>query len=222
MMKSLRFHISSLATVIVVLILTIFIKSKVSFSFMFGALNLQKPDLIGYLWLALRIGSVLAVILFWRLDRIKNLFQAIFITNSMLTLGLVASTARMIGVLFENIKHLNANPLLTDVILMSVMNVLTFSIWYWLIDPPGIDETQPTSAPWEFLFPQRGNIIPGYECWNPRYTDYLHLAFTNSVAFSPTDTLPLSRRAKMLMAFQAMISLISLTVIVGSAINMLG
>jgi uncharacterized membrane protein len=52
-------------------------------------------------------------------------------------------------------------------------------------------------------------------------TDYLYVAFTTSVAFSPTDTLPLTRRAKVLMLLQATISLVTLTGIAGSAINIL-
>ena len=63
--------------------------------------------------------------------------------------------------------------------------------------------------------------LPGYEQWQPRYTDYLYLAFTASFAFSPTDTLPLSRRAKLLMLLQAVISIVTLTGIAGSAINIL-
>jgi uncharacterized membrane protein len=53
------------------------------------------------------------------------------------------------------------------------------------------------------------------------YWDYLCLAFTTSFAFSPTDTMPLTRRAKMLMLLQSAISIITLTAIAGSAINIL-
>jgi uncharacterized membrane protein len=53
------------------------------------------------------------------------------------------------------------------------------------------------------------------------YADYLYLAFTTSFAFSPTDTLPLTRRAKMLMLLQSAISVVTLTGIAGAAINIL-
>jgi hypothetical protein len=184
-------------------------------------LSFQGQGFIQNLWLLLRVGSVLAVILLWRLNRKKRLFQAITFANSLLTIGLVTSTLRLIDVLNRN-TDINAFALLGDVVLLAVVNVLTFSIWYWLIDPPGIDESQPSEAPWEFLFPQRADLIPGYKTWSPRYSDYLHLAFTTSVAFSPTDALPLTRRAKGLMIFQAAVSLVSITVIAGSAINILG
>ncbi len=98
---------------------------------------------------------------------------------------------------------------------------LVFSIWYWIIDPPRVEETQRVDEPWDFLFPQRADSLPFYESWLPRYTDYLYLAFTTSFAFSPTDVLPLTRRAKMLMLLQSAVSIITLTGIAGSAINIL-
>ena len=104
---------------------------------------------------------------------------------------------------------------------MIVTNILIFSIWYWLIDPPGVEHRGRLDEPWDFLFPQREANLPFYESWEPRYTDYLYLAFTTSFAFSPTDALPLTRRAKMLMLLQASISIIALTGSAASAINIL-
>jgi uncharacterized membrane protein len=111
--------------------------------------------------------------------------------------------------------------LLVDVVLLAISNILIFSIWYWIIDPPGVEDTRREDAPWDFLFPQRGQTLPHYESWEPRYTDYLFVAFTTSFAFSPTDTMPLTRRAKILMLLQSTISIITLTGIAGSAINIL-
>ena len=111
--------------------------------------------------------------------------------------------------------------LLLDVGLMAVSNILIFSIWYWIIDPPGVEEIARADEPWDFLFPQRGSSLPHYESWVPRYADYLFVAFTTSFAFSPTDALPLTRRAKLLMLLQAAISVVTLTAIAGSAINIL-
>ena len=58
---------------------------------------------------------------------------------------------------------------------------------------------------------RRGSVLPRYESWVPRYVDYLFIAFTTSFAFSPTDTLPLTRTAKILMMAQAAISVVTLT-----------
>jgi hypothetical protein len=216
MLKVDRFRLSSLMTVAIVLILTILNESQISFSLMSGAYGLTQ-----YLWAAVRIASIVAVILFWQINKISSLYWAIFTATALLTLGLVFSTVRLIGMLVGG-TQIQGSALLVDVALLALINVLTFSIWYWLIDPPGILELQPTDAPWDFLFPQRAACIPGYENWIPRYTDYLALAFYTSVAFSPTDAQPLTRRAKGLMIFQAAISLVTITVIAGSAINILG
>ena len=63
--------------------------------------------------------------------------------------------------------------------------------------------------------------LPSYEAWTPGYLDYVYLSFTTTLAFSPTDVLPLTQRAKMLMLLQATASAVTLTCIVGSAINVL-
>ena len=73
----------------------------------------------------------------------------------------------------------------------------------------------------DFQFPQTGTeglALPG---WQPRFHDHLYLAYTNVVAFSPTDTLPLTHRVKGLMAIQSMISLAVLVVVISRVINIL-
>ena len=82
-------------------------------------------------------------------------------------------------------------------------------------------EGEDANQPWAFLFPQRGSVLPSYDSWVPRYVDYLFIAFTTSFAFSPTDTLPLTQTAKLLMMAQAAISVVTLTGIAGAAINIL-
>lgn len=59
------------------------------------------------------------------------------------------------------------------------------------------------------------------EGWSPNYFDYLYTSFTNSIAFSPTDTLPLSRWAKLLMMVEALISSVVVILAVSRAINIL-
>ena len=210
-----------MTTIMLVLVVTIILEISMTFSMFSGALSFNMPNVIPYAWLGLRVATILAVILFWLLRQNTNLYRAILVATSLLTLGLVTSALRLILMLING-DHIKGMALLNNVIFIAVVNVLTFSIWYWVIDPPGIDESQPTDAPWDFLFPQRAGSIPGYENWIPRYTDYVALAFYTSFAFSPTDTMPLTRRAKALMIFQSTISIITITFIAGGAINALG
>ena len=214
----------SLSMVVFVLLVIVLLQGSISYSTTFGAMSRFVPGLedspVAGGWIGLRFVLIAVALLLWLLTRKRHLFRAIIITNSLLTLGLFINMSALLDAL-TRFSSKAVESLLVDVFLMAVSNILIFSIWYWIIDPPGIDETKREDARWEFLFPQRGASLPHYESWAPRYTDYLYLAFTTSFAFSPTDTLPLTRRAKMLMLLQSTISIITLTAIAGSAINIL-
>ena len=72
-----------------------------------------------------------------------------------------------------------------------------------------------------FRSPQMQDPALGGTQWEPNYFDYLYTAFTNASAFSPTDVLPLTRMAKMLMMVQSMISLMTLGLVIARSINIL-
>jgi uncharacterized membrane protein len=57
--------------------------------------------------------------------------------------------------------------------------------------------------------------------WEPAFGDYLYLSFTNAAAFSPTDVMPLSRWAKMAMTVQAVVSIVTVALVVARAVNIL-
>jgi hypothetical protein len=224
MNETLRKRSYSTSMVVLVLLFILLVQGSISYSISFGRLDSFIPginhSLVSSVWLALRCFLITAMILLWVLNRKLALFRTIILTNGVFTLGLVVNMLVLLDVL-SGFSPKAVRSLLVDVILMAVSNILIFSIWYWIIDPPGIGEDQREQDPWDFLFPQRSNIIPHYETWQPRYTDYLYLAFTTSFAFSPTDTLPLTRRAKLLMLLQSAISIVTLTGIAGAAINIL-
>ena len=58
--------------------------------------------------------------------------------------------------------------------------------------------------------------------WRPIFADYLYLGFTNALAFSPTDVMPLARWAKLMMALQSIASLVILSLVIANAVNLLG
>jgi hypothetical protein len=101
-------------------------------------------------------------------------------------------------------------------------NVLIFGIWYWELDRggPGKRLRHGECGVPDFLFPQIADprLDPG---WHPRFADYLYTSYTNATAFSPTDTLPLSRMAKLLMAAQSLIALTTILLVVARAVNVL-
>jgi hypothetical protein len=101
-------------------------------------------------------------------------------------------------------------------------NVLVFSLLYWQLDRGGPHARANSSSPRpDWLFPQAGvpeAVGPG---WQPTYVDYLFLGYSTATAFSSTDTLPLTSRAKMLMMLQSTISLATILIVASRAINIL-
>jgi len=209
--------------VVIVLVLILLLQSAISYSTTFGRLDILATHVRRGLatgWIILRVVMIAVIIGLAILNRKKSLFKAIIITNAVLTIGLLMNMIALSDVMV-GLTRVEALALLVEVLLMAVSNILIFSIWYWIIDPPGVEETLRLDEPWDFLFPQRENSLPFYESWLPRYTDYLYIAFTNSFAFGPADVLPLTRRAKFLMLLQATVSIVTLTAVAGSAINIL-
>ncbi|HEU4995186.1 MAG TPA: DUF1345 domain-containing protein [Gemmatimonadaceae bacterium] len=101
-------------------------------------------------------------------------------------------------------------------------NVIAFSLWFWMLDRGGpTARASGHASPPSFVFAtmQSGRLAPAD--WEPQYLDYLYLAFTNATAFSPTDTMPLTRWAKTLMLAQSAISLVVALMIIARAVSIL-
>ena len=124
--------------------------------------------------------------------------------------------------LLINGAHANAPTLLRAAVHMWVVNVLLFGLWYWQLDGGG-PVARPTCAPTarDFLFPQQTEPVLTEGGWHPMFLDYLYVSFTNAAAFSPTDAMPLSRWAKMLMLVQSAMSLSLAVMVVARAVNIL-
>ena len=112
--------------------------------------------------------------------------------------------------------------MLSSAVALWTMNVLIFSFVYWQLDRGGpAGRATGWTGRADFTFTQ-GNPTDGVPAgWQPGFADYFFLGFNTSIAFSPTDTLPLTPRAKFLMAAQSMISLITLVIVAARAINVL-
>lgn len=102
-------------------------------------------------------------------------------------------------------------------------NVIVFALAYWEFDRggPAARATGRRSVP-DFLFAQMQSPELVGPDWEPQFADYLYLSFTNATAFSPTDVLPLSRWAKMIMMVQSAVALMVVVLVVARAVNVLG
>jgi hypothetical protein len=98
-------------------------------------------------------------------------------------------------------------------------NNLAFALLYWLIDSGGPYARSRLSTPVDFAFTQQLNPELGLPDWKPAFLDYLHLGFTNATAFSPTDVMPLTHRAKFTMLVQATVALALFGLVVARAVN---
>jgi hypothetical protein len=116
-----------------------------------------------------------------------------------------------------------AGPLLATGGAIWATNVVVFSLWYWELDAggPACRAAAHRAHP-DFLFVQMQVPSLTDSEWEPRFLDYLYLSFTTATAFSPTDTLPLTRWAKVLMMLQSAISLSTLALVIARAVNILG
>ncbi len=190
-----------------------------------GALYLILPDTvrIGPGWLLLLVELILVAPLVIAHGIIRKPLPH-WLTRG-LALGLLAIVvAALIGSLIRFIiilpDYTRGPLLLLDGAILWALNVLVFATGYWEIDGGG-PQRRRMMPDWQqdFMFPQQQFSNPGH--WEPGFIDYIFLAFCFSTAFSPADSFPLTRGAKLLVMIQAIISLIIIGTIVGRAINIL-
>ncbi len=102
-------------------------------------------------------------------------------------------------------------------------NVVAFSLVYWELDKGGPVARRVAglrdNARQDFRFPQQEDAATSH--WTPEYLDYAYFSLTNMMAFSPTDVMPLSRPAKVLMAYQALTGFVLLALVISRAVNIL-
>jgi hypothetical protein len=117
----------------------------------------------------------------------------------------------------------DASELLSTGAAVYLTNIIVFGLWYWDLDRGGPAARAHGLKEYpDFLFPQMTQTGVSDPEWEPRVTDYLYVSFTNAAAFSPTDTLPLSRWAKLTMMVQSVVALATVSMILARAINILG
>lgn len=104
-----------------------------------------------------------------------------------------------------------------------LINVLVFGVWYWELDRGGpLQRSLGTQETPDFVFPQMTSPDLAPKDWEPQFADYLYVSFTNAMAFSPTDTMPMSRWTKVVMLLQSILSLVIVGLVIAGAVNALG
>jgi hypothetical protein len=124
--------------------------------------------------------------------------------------------------LVENPGKLEPVPLFYTSIGIWTGNILIFTLIYWLVDSGGPDARLNHKSPYpDFDFPAMDPSASVPPDWRPGIIDYLFLGFTTSTAFSPTEAMPMTPRAKLLVMLQSSISLITIAIVAARTINIL-
>ncbi|HEX2551769.1 MAG TPA: hypothetical protein VHK64_09270 [Nocardioidaceae bacterium] len=128
----------------------------------------------------------------------------------------------------------DGRALLVAALQVWLTNIIVFGLAYWELDRGGpVARTQRPRAellPADFRFSQDENddaiseVAAGSSKksgWVPALHDYLYVSLTNSTAFSPTDTMPLTGRAKLLMGVECSSALIVSVLVIARGVGIL-
>jgi hypothetical protein len=177
---------------------------------------------IGPAWSLLAIVPLLLIPMFaaHRFGRV-HIFRKIALVLAGVVTAADASSALFLVTSLPN-SQFPPVTLLRAAGLIWATNLVTFALLYWEIDDGGPHRRQTEGyRSTDFIFPQAAVGGGKVHRWRPEFVDYLFLAFNTSTAFSPTDTMVISRRAKLLMMAQSLISLLVIAVLAARAINTL-
>jgi uncharacterized membrane protein len=141
-----------------------------------------------------------------------GLLAVVSVANAVLLLAVIASLVHG--------DEKSGAQLLLKAITVWTTNVIAFGLWYWAFDRGGpARRLEPDPRLPDFQFPQLENPQLAAPNWQPELVDYLYVSFTNSIAFSPTDAMPLSRWAKLLMLTESALSSITVLLVAARAVN---
>ncbi|WP_432189506.1 hypothetical protein [Streptomyces sp. Tue6028] len=154
-----------------------------------------------------------------------------------LVLVIAASNLTALGILIRELIYADVKDgrsLLVAALQVWLTNIIAFGLAYWELDRGGpVARTQAPRGDLplaDFRFSQDENsdaveeVADGASStsdWVPTLTDYLYISVTNSTAFSPTDTMPLSTRAKLLMSLQSVAALLTSLLVIARAVSIL-
>lgn len=141
-----------------------------------------------------------------------GLLAVVSLANALLIVAVIASLVRG--------EERSGAQLLLKAVTVWTTNVVAFGLWYWAFDRGGpVRRLQPDPPPPDFQFPQMENPQLAAPGWQPHLVDYVYVSFTNAIAFSPTDAMPLSRWAKLLMLAESAISAMTVLLVAARAVN---
>jgi hypothetical protein len=150
----------------------------------------------------------------------RRLRRTAIVLVSLLVAAALWATVLLVADLIEGTGNTNSpGNLLASGAMVWLGNILAFSLLYWLMDGGGPFARSRRPVPVDFAFTQHMSPELATPGWRPVFFDYLHLGFTTATAFSPTDVMPLTHRAKYAMVVQSTVALALFGLVVARAVN---
>lgn len=140
---------------------------------------------------------------------------------ALLSVANVSSLALVLHSLIISHTDFSGPELLGSAIAIFMTNIIVFSQWYWEIDSPGLSRKRWSKNDQDFQFTQQ-DLKSDFPNWRAAYIDYLYLSVTNAINFASADARPLTHGAKLLMGSQALISVLTLALVVARSVSILG
>jgi hypothetical protein len=140
---------------------------------------------------------------------------------AVVSLGNAGALVALIGSLLMGHED-NGAELIYKGVTIWTTNMIAFGLWYWVFDRGGpVRRREPDPPPPDFQFPQMENPGLAEPGWHPRLFDYIYISYTNSIAFSPTDAMPMTHPAKVLMLIQSAASALTVLLVAARGVNIL-
>ena len=134
----------------------------------------------------------------------------------------MAAVINLVRLLVDGGGKATGRRLILTAVVVWLTLVVTFGLAFWEFDRGGpARRAAPGRRLPDLMFPQDDNPELAPVDWSPRFFDYLYASFTNASAFSPTDTLPLSRWAKSMFLAESLTSLVTVALVTARAVNIL-
>lgn len=179
-----------------------------------------------WIWLLVAAPALLLTIdlvLAWRgRGIVRSRAGALGLLAVLVVANLFAVAILVAALATTSIHDLGGVELLVTAVAIWLANVIVFGLLFWELDSGGPTARlrRARTSP-DFGFPQDDDSSD-VERWSPRAWDYLYVSLTNSIAFSPTDTMPLSLSAKGLMALESAIAAFTVLLVLARAVNVIG
>lgn len=180
------------------------------------------PDWVGYVLVVVMVGTIALSFLDRGNLAVRRFEHIVLLCGSLVALLLNVANLTKLSVGIVRSAQLEGRPLLLSAVAIWIGNMLIFSLLYWLIDRGG-PEVRADDAPSypDFDFPAMTDPHRVPADWRPTIVDYLFIGFTTNTAFSPTEAMPLTNRAKTLVMLQSGISLVTVVIVAARAVGMI-